>query len=743
MVESGMVESGMKRLQITLGLSVLLVAGSCTSSAVSTPDDDDVASIGQRVNIPGDWRPPPATLARALAQRVEVVEPPRVLPLGSCTSTNPWVGTCTHPACTRAHPGTAEFGEYIYRRWPMMGRGGSYVCRRNSNNTEFLSVHAVGRAIDVMVPMIGGRANNTLGDSLANWLIENAEHIGIQRVIWDGSFWNGRGRFGTASGHRDHIHLELSVAGANRLTPFFRVGPPPETCPVVCYGTAAVQADCSYTNCADSGLVCLEGPVRCAPGAPPEPPAATLNPSAERPGVSTRASLGRFSFAGPTRLFDTRSAGLSASLIRSDGVMSGPLTEARYGTFSAWSDLPTGTDAVWLNVTGVAGDTANAGFLTAHPEGPVPPTSTLNYRPSSARANATIVPLGTGSGVRVTVSSEVNVIADLAGGFSPTGLGLRPAGPLRMLDTRSLGRRLRADEPFEVDVAAPADARGIIASVAAIPGEAAGFLTAFPCGGPVPPTSNINFSAGTVTANTVIAPIDRGRFCIVSSHEIDAVVDVVGYLVDAGELSYQPLAPARLLDTRQATSRYVGRLAGAQIVDIPIQELAGMPGDVSAVAVNLTALAADERGFMTAFPCGDVLPSTSSLNYIPEGPVAAMAVVPLGRGSICVYTSGRSHLIVDLLGAWVPTPDAAPPTLGPPPVDPDEPDDFGPPDELDDGGVPDEDGGSEGDAGPGAGDAGGADVDLEAGCGCASSEPRGSLFMLLLGAVWVARRARS
>jgi hypothetical protein len=139
-----------------------------------------------------------------------------------------------------------------------------------------LSVHAIGRAIDLMVPMAGRDADNTLGDQVANWLVENAESIGIQRVIWDKAFWNGQRGFGplasTSLPHTDHIHVELSVDGANKRTPFFTSGASGggTTCPARCEGTRLVEANCTSRDCAMFGATCVPGsPPRCGtPGCP-------------------------------------------------------------------------------------------------------------------------------------------------------------------------------------------------------------------------------------------------------------------------------------------------------------------------------------------------------------------------------------------------------------------------------------------------------------------------------------------
>lgn len=129
-----------------------------------------------------------------------------------------------------------------------------------------------------------------------------------------------------------------------------------------------------------------------------------------------------------------------------------------------------------------------------------------------------------------------------------------------------------------------------------------------------------------------------------------------------------------------------------------------MPADVRAVVANLTTLSPGERGFLTAFPCGIAPPGTSSLNFDSDDPAGAITVAGVGdEGSLCLYSNARTFLIVDLLGVWVPTPGAAPPTEGEGPI-PEVPEDPDPPGGGDaDGGV----GGSGEDGGAGRGGIGG------------------------------------
>ncbi|MDP3278254.1 MAG: MYXO-CTERM sorting domain-containing protein [Deltaproteobacteria bacterium] len=719
-----------------LGLSLCVAA--------CAPESDVVVS---EIAVPGPWTPPARTLAISNPQYVNVVGAPRVT--GRCTSTCPrnvW-GTCVDPACTGQMSGTLDVQRYILGRWTFARAGGDFSCRRNSNPNacEYLSVHAIGRAIDVMIRTTDGTndgpADNTLGDQIANWLIENAEYVGIQRVIWDGHYWSGnrvndhfRPIESNASQHTNHIHVELSVDAAARRTRFFTVGAPPMTCPVVCYGNAAVRADCSFTDCAAMGQVCVPDPVRCAAS---EAPASVRNAGATIPAATLLGAPSRYQHVTPTRIFDTRMPSTSTQLVRSDGATSGPLTAMRTGTFSAFPGLPAGATGVWLNVTAIP--QTEPGFLSVYPAGNDTDTSTVNYVPPQPRANATAIALGAGGAVTFRTINTSDVLTDLLGAFAPTGMGLRTIAPTRAIDTRA-SSPIPAGGRLTVTVGAPADARAAVTSVAVIPRGTAGFVSLIPCTGAAPMTSNINHGPTNVIANTVISAISDGQLCFQSSADVDLVVDVTGFLVDRGELSLQLINPLRALDTRQPTSLYTGRLGDGQIVEIPISTIPRLPPDARAVLVNLTSTNAAANGFVTAFPCGATVPNTSSMNFAAGVVGGSAAISSLASGRLCVFSPVRTHLIVDLLGVWVPTAGSTPTDEPPPP--PEVPEDLLPPE---DGGAPQPDATSptsDGSAMTDASrDAGTSAPPAMAGCGCRTQPTRTNRTSVALAAMALALAA--
>lgn len=119
---------------------------------------------------------------------------------------------------------------------------GIYVCRKvagSSNN----SVHGDGRAWDAGFKQPGPGRRNPLGDLLANWLVKNADVLGVQVVIWNRLIWSAtRPYWRTYTGpnaHIDHVHVELHWPAATSLTvadlerAWAGTGAPPDIVPPV------------------------------------------------------------------------------------------------------------------------------------------------------------------------------------------------------------------------------------------------------------------------------------------------------------------------------------------------------------------------------------------------------------------------------------------------------------------------------------------------------------------------------
>src|SRR5690606_10376618 len=92
----------------------------------------------------------------------------------------PWVG---ESGCGGTFlEGTRVFRQWLYDNFPQTPTIGGYSCRPIANSNS-MSVHATGRALDIMLPVdssvgsYNAPADNDIGDPIANWLLENAEEV--------------------------------------------------------------------------------------------------------------------------------------------------------------------------------------------------------------------------------------------------------------------------------------------------------------------------------------------------------------------------------------------------------------------------------------------------------------------------------------------------------------------------------------------------------------------------------------
>jgi hypothetical protein len=120
---------------------------------------------------------------------------------------------------------------------------------------------------------------------------------------------------------------------------------------------------------------------------------------------------------------------------------------------------------------------------------------------------------------------------------------------------------------------------------------------------------------------------------------------------------YQPLVPARLLETRPGSNTVDGASAGegvrraGSVTDLPVVGRGGVGSDAAAVVLNVTAVSPAAAGFVTVYPCGAERPTASSLNFAAGDVVANAVVVKVGDGGrVCLYTMTDTDLVVDVNG---------------------------------------------------------------------------------------------
>jgi hypothetical protein len=113
-------------------------------------------------------------------------------------------------------------------------------------------------------------------------------------------------------------------------------------------------------------------------------------------------------------------------------------------------------------------------------------------------------------------------------------------------------------------------------------------------------------------------------------------------------------SPVRLADTRSAG----GPVASGASRCFQVAGVVGIPMDAAAVVLNVTAAGQTTNGWLTAFPNGQPVPATSTVNFDrSQYAMATNAIMRVGPGGqICVNVGtinsvpGSSHIILDAQG---------------------------------------------------------------------------------------------
>jgi hypothetical protein len=317
-------------------------------------------------------------------------------------------------------------------------------------------------------------------------------------------------------------------------------------------------------------------------------------------------------------------------------------------TVAGVGGVPADASAVSLNITAVSPRTA--GYLTAYPcGGTMPVVSNLNYVPDQTIASAAIVPVGLDGKVCVYQSSDTHVIVDLNGAFAADS-GFIPLLPGRAIDTRS-GPPPPADVPLVVHLGAiagaPAGAFTAVVNLTVIGGDASAGARLYPCDAAPPAQVARTIAAGVVQNLTMVAATDgNGDVCVTVSQPAHVLVDLFGAFPPTA--SFQAITPQRLLDTRGSSP-----LFGGTPLALQVDGVAGVPASPlpSGAVLTLTMLNPAGPGWATVYPCATGQPNTSMINVVANHE-QTNAIIPAidGAGTVCLYSSTTSHVLVDVSG---------------------------------------------------------------------------------------------
>ncbi len=358
----------------------------------------------------------------------------------------------------------------------------------------------------------------------------------------------------------------------------------------------------------------------------------------------------------PTRVLDTRhnvgaTGPFKANVARDFQVTNG-------GT------IPNNAIAVTGNLT-VTAQTAKGYIILAPTAGSN--TSTLNFPVNDNRANGVTVALS-GAGklnavYKAAAGTSTGLLFDVTGYFVNGGGGASyfPLSPTRVLDTRNgTGTTMfhaNTAKDFQVTNGGtiPNTAIAVTGNLTVTAQSAKGFIILAPTAGSN--TSTLNFPVNDNRANGVTVALGAGGklnavYKAVSGSTTQLLFDVTGYfLPGTSGASYFPLAPARVLDTRNGTGTTAFHANTAK--NFQVTDGAAIPNTATAVTGNLTVTAQTAKGYIILAPTSGT--NTSTLNFPVNDNRANGVTVALGPSGVlnAVYkaSSGQTTgLLFDVTG---------------------------------------------------------------------------------------------
>jgi hypothetical protein len=268
--------------------------------------------------------------------------------------------------------------------------------------------------------------------------------------------------------------------------------------------------------------------------------------------------------------------------------------------------------------------------------------------------------LSLASNVSVTANFEVNPIT------AANALRFITATPCRIADTRNavgpLGGPAVAggsSRSFTIPgtCSIPNTALAYSLNLTVVPRVTLGYITLWPTGQSQPVVSTLNSIDGRIKSNAAIVPAGtNGAVSVYTTDTTDVILDINGYFepaTDSAALSFYPLTPCRLADTRDAAGALGGpSLVGGQSRIFPLlSSICDIPAAALAYSLNFTAIPQTTLGYLSVWPNGHSQPVVSTLNA-PTGAVTAnAAIVPAGTGgAIELFVTDNTDMIIDVNG---------------------------------------------------------------------------------------------
>lgn len=369
-------------------------------------------------------------------------------------------------------------------------------------------------------------------------------------------------------------------------------------------------------------------------------------------GTVTVGPLGYTPLQAPRRVLDTRK-GLGAPKARIGAGRS--VTVAIAGT----AGVPeTGASAVALNITAAA--PSRTGGVTAYPAGSARPgVANLTFDARRTATASTLTALGRDG--RVTFwnrSGTVDLYVEVVGWFPGTGSAFRSVTPAVVADTRT-GLGLTAAGPIGPQGARPAatfavagkggipasGSSGVALTVAATGATRATDLTVHAlrqgigsgAGSLAVPVS----AGGTTSAALTGLGGTTGKASVTNAvaGRTDVRVSTLGWFAAPAAM---PLAPTRVVDTRDGLHVAAGRIAATDPVRLKLTGYGGLPTTgVSAVVLGVTVRDATTAGTLVLHRGGTPRVVARTVSFEPGRAASAFVLAPVdSAGRVTVQVMG-------------------------------------------------------------------------------------------------------